>query len=135
MGVSTIEELRAWQLARAFKLEVYRLIRESPDGRADYRFKSQLADAAAGAESNIAEGFRRFHAADFTRFLTYAGASIEEATRRVQDGIDRGYFDERDCASALRLGVEAGKTTMALRTSVGRFVPRRGPNRGQRTKD
>jgi four helix bundle protein len=127
MGVSRLEDLRAWQLARAFKLEVYRLIRASPDAKRDYRFKDELSEAAMGGESNIAEGWRRYLAGEMGRFLAYASASLEEATRRVQDGIDREYFREDEAQHALNLGVEAGKTTSALRTSLEPFMKRRRP--------
>ena len=55
MGFRNVEEIHAYQLTRAFKLEFYRLIRASPDARSDFRFKSQVYEALSGAESNIAE--------------------------------------------------------------------------------
>jgi four helix bundle protein len=139
MGVSRLEDLRAWQLARAFKIEVYRLVRQSPDARRDYRFKSQLFEAAMGGESSIAEGWRRYQAGEMGQFLNYASASLEEATRRVQDGIDREYYSEEEARGALRLGAEAGKTTAALRTSLEPFMNRRRrldppPRRATRAK-
>jgi four helix bundle protein len=122
VGARTIDELRAWQTARAFKLEVYRLLRASPEAWSDYRFRSQLADAASGGEANIAEGFRRFLAADFARFMSYAVGSIEEAVRRVRDGIDRGYFTSLDGQQAFDLGELARRTAMALHASLRRLA-------------
>ena len=141
VGAKTLEELRAWQTARAFKLEVYRLIQASDAAKADYRFKNQLSDAACGGEINIAEGFRRYGAADFAHFLSYAVASLEEATWRVQDGVDRQYFSAEDCAKAVELGRRAGRITTALQTSLRGFVrKRRGSRsparaRGPRTEE
>ena len=122
VGAKTVEELRAWQAARAFKLEVYRLIKHSAAASADYRFRSQLSEAACGGEINIAEGFRRYAALEFAHFLAYAVSSLEEAVRRVQDGIDREYFIARDCEKALELGRTAGRTTTALQTSLRNFA-------------
>jgi four helix bundle protein len=93
MGAKTLDELVAYQLARTFKLEVYRLVRESQGASADQRFRDQLFDAASGVESCVAEGFRRYGAAEFAQFLRYALASLTEAELRLRDGVDRGYFD------------------------------------------
>lgn len=120
-----------------FKLGVYELIRRSPEAQADARFRHQVANAASGAEANIAEGFRRYGARDFARFLTYAIASLEEAVRRVQDGIDRGYFSAACCRDILRLGDEAGKVTNGLRRTLRRFSRSSAtpPGQDERTKD
>jgi four helix bundle protein len=101
MGIRRLEDLECYQLTRAFKLEVYRLLRLSDGVRLDGKYRSQLSEALAGAESNIAEGFRRWIATEISRFLMYAIASLEEALRRLGDGIDRGYFREADCEHAL----------------------------------
>jgi four helix bundle protein len=122
VGVHGVEDLRAWQLARAFRLEVHALVRGSPGARADAWFRDQLCHAASRGEADIAEGFRRYRARDFARFLSYAIASLEEAVRRVQDGIDRGHFDAARSRRALRLGQEAGRTSIGLRRSLRQFI-------------
>jgi len=122
MGVVRVEDLRAFQLARAFKLEVYRLIRESDEARDDFRFRQQLSDAASGGESNIAEGFARWRATEISRFLTYAISSLQEALCRVQDGVDRGYFDGAACRKAFDLGPSAIRCTVAFWKSQQPFV-------------
>jgi four helix bundle protein len=92
----TLDELRAHDLAHRFKLEIYRLLRSSPEALRDWKFRAQLANAASGGPMNIAEGFRRFVPAEFSRFLGYALSSLEEAVRRVKDGADRGYYSVED---------------------------------------
>jgi four helix bundle protein len=89
-----IDDLVAWQLAQAFKVEVYRLVNNSPGARADVRFTGQIRDAAASVGMNVAEGFYRFGAAEFRRFLSIALASLGEAVLWIRDGIDRGHFDD-----------------------------------------
>lgn len=125
MGAKRLEELRAWQAARAFKLEVYRLIRQSAAASADLRFKSQLQEAAASGEANVAEGFHRFVAGEFAHFLGFARASIAEAQVRVQDGIDRGYFESNDTTECLRFGRDAMALVTALKTSLQPFITKR----------
>jgi four helix bundle protein len=133
MGVKRVEDLRAYQQARLFKLEVYRLIDDSPAAQKDWKFRSQLAEAAASNESNVREGFRRFTAAEMARFLVYALASLSEALGRVQDGIDRQYFRAEDCSNAFALGDTSDRTTTALFSSLQRFIRKRpGSGRGGR---
>ena len=122
VGVRQLHDLRAWQAARTFKLEVYAVLRGSHSASTDFRFKSQLAEAVASGEANIAEGFRRFSAGDLALFLGYALGSMEEAIGRLQDGIDREYFAEDRCKEAFRLGVIASRTTLALKTSLEPFM-------------
>ena len=74
MGFKAVEEIHAYNLTRAFKLEVYRLIRSSPEARSDWRYRSQVREALAGAESNISEGFARWVAGDFAHFLSFTRA-------------------------------------------------------------
>ena len=125
MGAKNIEELRAYQRARAFKLEVYRLIDESSEAQRDWKFRSQLMESAASNEMNIREGFRRFRAGDMAHFLSVALASLAEALGWLEDGIDRRYFRREDCVQALALGDASDKTTMALHRSLQPFIRRK----------
>jgi four helix bundle protein len=126
MGFKTLQELNAYRVARAFKIEVYRLVKSRPPAYDDYRFRSQLFEAAASVEMNIAEGFRRYSAGDFSHFLRISRASLEEATGWLQDGIDRGYFTKADCQKALELADEAARLTVGLIVSLRPFVSPRG---------
>ncbi len=126
MGAKRLDDLRAWQAAHRFKLEVYGLVRRSMAACEDYRFKSQLYEAAASGESNVAEGFHRFVAGEFAHFLGFARASIGEAQVRLQDGVDRGYFTDAEAADCLKLGTEAMALVTALKTSLQPFINTRG---------
>jgi four helix bundle protein len=59
VSAKTYEELRAWQSVRAFKVGVYALTEQKPLS-SDFKLCDQLRDAAASAQSHIAEGFGRF---------------------------------------------------------------------------
>jgi four helix bundle protein len=125
MGAKNLDELRAYQKARAFKLEVYRLVDESLEAQRDRKFISQLMEAAASNEMNIREGFRRFRAAEMAHFLSVALSSLAEALGWIQDGIDRRYFRAEDCVRALELGDASDKTTLALHRSLQPFIRRK----------
>jgi len=83
---------------------------------------------------NIAEGFRRFVPAEFSRFLGYALSSMEEGVRRVLDGADRGYFSLEDATACANLGTFAIRTTGKLNVSVRSRIPeeRAARKRGER---
>ena len=134
MGAKSLDELRAYQKARAFKLEVYRLIDESSEAQRDRKFRSQLMESAASNEMNIREGFRRYRAGDMAHFLSIALASLAEAVGWLEDGVDRRYFRREDCVHALALGDASDKTTMALHQSLQPFIRKkpRPPPRPQR---
>jgi four helix bundle protein len=127
VGAKNLDELRAYQRAREFKLEVYRLIDGSPQVQSDWKFRSQLADAAASNEMNIREGFRRFGAGEMAQFLSFALSSLAEALGWLQDGIDRRYFRKEDCVNAFALGEASYKTTLALHASLRPFFRRNQP--------
>jgi four helix bundle protein len=134
MGAKSLDELRAYQKARAFKLEVYRLVDESSEAQRDRKFRSQLMESAASNEMNIREGFRRYRAGDMAHFLSIALASLAEALGWLEDGIDGRYFRREDCLHALALGDASDKTTMALHQSLQPYIRKkpRPPPRPQR---
>lgn len=122
MGVQRLEDLAAFQLAVDFKLEVYRLIRESPGARGDWRFRAQLSDAASSVESCITEGWHRYRAGEMVPFLVYARASLAEAERWLHDGVHRDYFAPSAIATALTTAGRGGAALTGLRKSLMPFT-------------
>ena len=121
MGVQRLEDLAAFQLAVDFKLEVYRLIRESPGARGDWRYRAQLTDAASSVESCITEGWHRYVAGEFVNFLRYARASLAESERWLKDGVARGYFAPHAIDTALAHADRCGGAITNLRKSLEPF--------------
>ena len=135
MGFKRLEDCHAFQLARAFKLAVYALVDESPAATGDFRFASQIRDAVSSGESNVGEGYYRFHAGEISHFLRIALGSMKEGHLRLRDGIDRGYFAQARCEEAFQLGDRAMGATRRWRESLEPFVQRnrrrsqsKGPN-------
>ncbi len=122
MGVRRYDELVAWQLAEAFKSEVFTLVRQSATARVDYRYRSQLVEASSAATKDIAEGFLRYSAGDFARFLAFALGSLGEADRRLADGVELGHFTAEQCAEAFRFARRASVAITRLRLSQLRYV-------------
>jgi hypothetical protein len=52
-GVRKVEEFAAWQLADAFKSEVFALLKGSREAMRDRRFRYQLKDSASGPPKHI----------------------------------------------------------------------------------
>ena len=118
MGIKRVEDVIAWQLANAFKLEIYRLINSSPGARVDGRFRDQLRESAASVGMNIGEGFYRYGAKEFARYLAIALASLGEATLWLQDGIDRRHFEPDACETAFALAKRCRVAALRLRRSL-----------------
>ena len=136
--IERLEDLHAFQLAVAFKLNVYELFRGSAQARQDFSFKRQLFDAAASVEMNLAEGWGRMNTAEMRQFFRYARGSIYEARQHVRDGISRGYFAPADCEKALVLANRSAGAITNLWKSLEQFTEnpprRRKPREIPRTR-
>ena len=122
MGARRVGDLVAYQWARAFKVEVYRLFDTSPKAQSDLRFRDQLFEAAASIEANIAEGFARFVPGELANFLRYALGSLAECRTRLDDGVARGHFRPADIERALVFAARCESATRALRASQQRLA-------------
>jgi four helix bundle protein len=125
MGVNRVEDMVAHQFAVEFKLEVYRLIRESPEANRDRKYRMQLADATDGVDANMTEGFRRCHPGELATFLRYALATLAEAETRLRNGILRGYFAAGHCDGALVWARRCRAATQGWHASQRREQERR----------
>lgn len=137
-GVRNAEEFAAWQLAEAFKSEVFTLLRGSPEALRDRRFRYQLKDSASGISKHITEGFVRFSPLDFCRFLDYALGSLREAERWIHDGIESGYFAAERCRRAFWFGKRCFTATLRLKESQERYaetLKKERPPRRKANKD
>jgi four helix bundle protein len=117
VGVRRYDELIAWQLAEAFRTEVFRLVKQSRSAGTDYRYRSQLIESSSAASKDIAEGFLRYSAGDFARFLAFALGSLGEADRRLADGVELGHFTSEQCTEAFRFARRASVAITRLRLS------------------
>jgi four helix bundle protein len=124
MAVRRDEDFYAWQLADAFKREVFRLVAESPKAQRNFKYRDQLQESSAGVTKHITEGFLRHSPLDFARFLDYAAGSLGEAKRRLMDGIELGYFPAPDCEQALEYATRGLPAVVRLKHSQIRYAAR-----------
>ncbi len=128
MGVWHYQQLDAWRLADAFKLEAFRLVKVTSAIRREHRFRSQLVESSRGVSKNIAEGFVRRSPATFVMYLTYALASLAEAEEHLRDAVQLEYLSEAEAAPALLLAKRCSVATSRLRKSQEGLVP---PSQGK----
>jgi four helix bundle protein len=101
-GVRRFQDLDCWKLARQLRRDVVRMTRAAPACH-DFRFVSQIRDAARGGTRNIAEGFSRFIPTEILRFLAYAKASLDETADALIDGLESKYWSPTDYSRARSL--------------------------------
>ena len=129
-GWKDFTEIAAWQLARALKLEVDIILRK-PEIARDFKFRSQVADAARSGPRNIAEGFARFSNKEFARFTRIAKASEAEVLNHLIDAHDQGLITEAELQSARHLARRAMGAAIGL---IQHLEATEGPARPNRRK-
>lgn len=116
----SFRDLEVWKNAHAFVLDVYRFSGSFP---ADERFGliSQFRRAAVSIPANIAEGFRKYTAADKARFLNTSEGSLEECRYYCILSQDLGYGETAHLQVALdSISRQLAAYVMRLRTAEAR---------------
>ena len=112
-GVWKFEDLVAWKLAVQLEQVVDRYC-DRPSIKRDFKFRDQLADAAASAPRNIAEGFGRYYHPEFAQFARIAKASEEEVINHFLDANRKGYITPAECEDGLHAARKALKAVNGL---------------------
>jgi four helix bundle protein len=87
-----LHDLVAWQLAVELRRLTHRYC-DKPAIKRDFRFHSNLVDAASSAPRNLAEGYGRKYHREFARFAIIARASEQEVLECLAEARERGYID------------------------------------------
>ena len=128
-----IEDIEAWQAARALTKEVYRVSGEGAFAR-DFALRDQVRRSAVSIGSNIAEGFERGGNKEFIQFLAVAKGSAGELRSQLYTAGDVGHADVEQIQSLLdevdRVGRMIGGLMKYLRHS-----PRKGVKYQRKQKD
>ena len=96
MKLSSYKDLIVWQKSMNLVEEIYKLTGEFPKSET-YGLASQMQRCAVSIPSNIAEGYKRNHSAEYIQFLSIAngsGAEIEtqiEICKRIPDLKNHDY--------------------------------------------
>jgi len=84
-------DLKVWQRSHALVKQVYALTRKFPEDER-HGIVSQVRRAAVSVPTNIAEGAKRLHKAEYARFLNVAEASLAETQYLLLLSHDLGYL-------------------------------------------
>lgn len=82
MKVNSFKELIVWQKSITLVNEIYSITKQLPKSET-YGLASQMQRAGVGIPSNIAEGYRRNHRAEFVQFLGIAISSAAELETQI----------------------------------------------------
>ncbi len=110
-------DLKVWQKAHVFVLDVYRATKEFPREE-QYGLTNQLRRAALSITSNIAEGCGRGTDADFARFLQIAMGSASETECQIILAGDLEYLPAERTNSLLIKVAEVKRMLASLIVAV-----------------
>jgi four helix bundle protein len=87
MTFKRFEDIKAWQLSRAFSKEIYIKFTENPNSYFGV-INNQIIRASGSIMDNIAEGFERGGNKEFLQYLWIAKASAGECRSQIYRGYD-----------------------------------------------
>jgi four helix bundle protein len=107
---SSFKDLRVWQEAKQFAVDVYRVTAQFPRHEL-YGLSQQLRRAAVSVPSNIAEGKGHRSDREFANFLLHARGSLLEVQTQLMIAQELQYISQ-----------EEGEHLLALSDSIGRSL-------------
>ena len=113
LNVGSYRDLIVWRKSMALVAEVYRIIEKLPKTE-NYSLSEQLRRAVISIPSNIAEGYGRGAAKDYSRFLNIARGSKNEVETQLQICELLGYVDRKQIETAMALCDEIARMLNAL---------------------
>jgi four helix bundle protein len=94
-AVKDFTDLKAWQLARGLRQQVYLLARKLPADE-KHVIAAQIRRAALSVTANIAEGSGRFSFQENIQFCRLARGSAFEVRDHLIAAADAGYISRQD---------------------------------------
>lgn len=95
MKIQHFTDLKVWQDAHDFTLEIYKTSNFFPKEE-KYGITDQLRRASASIGANIAEGFGRYHYKEKIHFFYQARGSLLEVENFLYLAKDLSYLKEKD---------------------------------------
>jgi four helix bundle protein len=94
MKANSFEEIQVWQKARILAQTIFEQTQTMPFEK-DFSLKDQINRAGGSVMDNIAEGFERDGAKEFSQFLSIAKGSAGEVRSQLYRAKDRGYLNDQ----------------------------------------
>ena len=89
--LQSYKELKVWQKSYQFCLDIYKMTKNFEYSEA-YGLVAQMRRASVSIPSNIAEGYRRRHKAEYLQFLRIAYGSCAELDTQINLSKDLGFI-------------------------------------------
>lgn len=89
--IESYEDLLVWQKSMDLVTVIYKIVTKLPLNE-QYGLAPQLRRAAVSIPANIAEGFGRWHAKEFVRFLLIANGSVKELETHLLVAVRLGFL-------------------------------------------
>jgi len=115
--ITRFEDLIVWQKAMNLAEEIYRVTKQGEFAK-DWGLRDQIRNAAVSIPSNIAEGYGRYRAADFKRFLTIANASAYEVRSQIQLASRLDYLGSLETGIIVKNCEEVSRMLIGLKRKI-----------------
>lgn len=89
--IKNFTDLDAWKEAHILTLQIYKITKEFPKDEM-FGLVSQIRRAVVSIESNIAEGFSRYHFKDRLKFYFQSRGSLSEVQSQLITSKDLEYL-------------------------------------------
>ncbi|MGC2814631.1 MAG: four helix bundle protein [Candidatus Acidiferrum sp.] len=117
--IESYQDLLVWQKSMDLVKAIYGIAAKLPPSE-QYGLSSQIRRAAGSVPANIAEGFGRWHAKEFTRFLLIANGSVKELETHMLIATRLGFLAPKDIETSMQLAGEISKMIFALRGKLSK---------------
>ena len=92
-GYKTFEDVKAWQLTREFRKNIYKISQKFPKDEL-YGLTSQIKRAVISISANIAEGYGRYSFQENIQFCRIARGSVNEVLDQLYTALDENYINQ-----------------------------------------
>jgi four helix bundle protein len=117
--IESYQDLLVWQKAMDLVELTYKIVVKLPINE-QYGLSSQLRRAAGSVPANIAEGFGRWHAKEFVRFLLIANGSVKELETHLLIAVRLHLIQPNDTEASMQMAKEISKMIFALRDKLSK---------------
>ena len=114
---ASFKDLRVWQEAMKFALDIYRTTTQFPRHEL-YGLSQQLRRAAVSVPSNIAEGKGHRSDREFGHYLLHARGSLLEVQTQVMIAKELQYISNEDAQRLLASSDAIGRSLNSLINSI-----------------
>jgi len=104
----TFEDIKAWQLSREFRKEIYEITKKFPEEER-YVLTGQIRRATISITANIAEGYGRYSFQENIQFCRISRGSVNEVLDHLITAFDEKYITEEEFNNLYQKGKDIEK--------------------------